>query len=752
MRFYPALFIRIFSRSSDVYILKIFMLAIAFSVSIVVTLFSINEFGYDTSHGNGDDVFRLLSYNTDKNWSDNRYSASIPHPALKSIGEQLAGTGTLSRIKALKKVTVMPEGNQPTYDQKIHAADSTIDKIFAFDIIEGSIVNFTRSKTTVAIVSKSTASHYFGDKPAIGKIIRLTTFGDTITVTVAAVFNDFPVNTHEDFNIFINYDASSLAALKFVPGQSAVYARLRSETIAPVSFKGISDNLEYVLQPVEDIYFGPRVLSEEARHGDVYSIVVLVCVASLILLLAICSFVNLSTITLPNRSKEIAVKKLNGKTPFQLLTQFVSESFGLTIASLLLALVILFAASRYLTRMLSVDFVHLMMDSKFIFSAAIVVMICAVIIAPVFMVIRFIRASPKRLLSSDAITFPRFKAIIAVVQFGVSIFLIVSSVLISRQINYSLIKEPGRNHDQIVYMACPPHIPDSAIHKIKAGWPSINPNVIDAVAVSQLPNRLQGKEVDSDLFVLEVDYNFKAFFQFEMRKGDWFEYTDRDSVIVVNDAALLEMPGDDRHVIGVIQDINSPFNQPEQPVKVRHARETTHNWICFRVEEVDVRNTVKWIESRMHAKGSRGEAHYYDEHFVAWLAYQDRLNALSHTLIVISLLMAGCSIYGLIVSLVRDEMKMIAVHHLFGAGLTDIASLLARGLVWQLLLAILFFGPLTYIFLTELLRTFVHATKFSWLDAVYPVCFALSAIIVLCTYQAFRLNRSDFASTLKGVR
>jgi putative ABC transport system permease protein len=751
MRLYSALFVRIFSRSSDVYILKIVTLAIAFSVSIVVTLFSANEFGYDTGHGNNGDVFRLLAHNTDENYTANRLSASIPGSVLRSIRKQLGDSITISRIKALKKVTVIADGNQPSYDQKIHAADSTVDKIFAFDIVDGDIVSFKISKGVVALISKSTALRYFGDKSAIGDTIRLTTFGDTLTVAVAAVFDDFPVNTHEDFNVFISYDSSAIAALNFIPDQSGAYVRRQSGKIIAASFKGMSkDQWEYFFQPVEEIYFGPRVLSEEARHGDVYSIVVLICVASLIFLLAICSFVNLSAITLPNRSKEIAVKKLTGKSQVQLLLQFIYESFTLTIISLLVALAILLGGSHYLSKLLSVDLVYLMMNSKGVFVAAIVVMIFTVVISPVFMIIRFIRASPIRLLSSDAVTFPRFKQIISVVQFGVSIFLIMSSVLISRQINYSLIKEPGRNHDQIVYMACPPNIPDSAIHKIKAGWPNKNPSVLDAVAVSQLPNRLQGKEVGSDLFVLEVDYNFREFFQFTMLKGDWFEYTDRDSVIVVNNAALMRMPTVDRHLIGVIQDINSPFNQPEQPVKIRHARETTHNWICFRVEEVDVRNTVKWIEERMHQKGSQGNAYYYDEHFVAWLTYQDRLNALSRVLIIISVLVAGCAIYGLIVSLVRDKLKAIAVHHLLGAALSDVTGLLARGLVGQLFVALVLFGPPTYIFLNELLRTFAYATKFSSLDLVYPVLYSLVTIIGLCCYQAFRLHRSDFASTLKG--
>lgn len=751
LRLYSALFVRIISRNSDVYLLKVVTLAVAFSASIVVALFSVHEFGYDTSHQNADHVFRVLSHNTDKNFTGNRLSASILTAVLQNISDQFNGQSITSRVKALKNVTAIVDQSLPFYNQKVYAADSTVQKVLSFHIIEGDIVNFTNSNGVVAIASRSTASRYFGEKSAIGEIIRLTTFGDTLTIPVVAVFEDFPVNTHEDFNVFISYDSSAIAALNFVPDQSGVYVRLASGESPPSAFAGAGgSHLEYIFQPITEIYFGPRVLSEEARHGDVYSMIILICIVSLIFLLAICSYVNLSTITLPNRSKEIAVKKLTGKTQFQLTRQFIYESLALTGVSLFAALMILFGASHFINTMLGIDIVHAMVNSGVSFMVAIVLMVFAVVISPVFIVFRFIRTSPIRLLSADTITFPQFRRTITVVQFGVSIFLIVSSVLISRQISYSLIKEPGRNHDQIVYMACPPNIPDSAIHKIKAGWPNKNPNVLNAVAVSQLPNQLQGKEVGTDLFVLEADYNFRDFFQFAMLEGDWFEYTDRDSVIVVNQMALKKMSKVDRHIIGVMQDINSPLNQPEPPVKIRHARETTHNWICFRVEEVDIRNTVRWIEERMLAKGSRGKAYYYNEHFEVWLTYQDHLNSLSRILTIISMLLAGCAIYGLTVSLVRDKVKEIAVHHLFGARLSDVTHLLARGLLRQLFTALVFFGPVTFILLNELLRTFVYATTFSWLDPLYPVIYCLVVIIGLCTFQASRLNRSDFVETLKG--
>ena len=126
------------------------------------------------------------------------------------------------------------------------------------------------------------------------------------------------------------------------------------------------------------------------------------------------------------------------------------------------------------------------------------------------------------------------------------------------------------------------------------------------------------------------------------------------------------------------------------------------------------------------------------------------MNTLSGILTLISALLACCAIYGLTVSLVRDKLKQIAVHKLFGARILHVTKLLAWELMKQMSLALLFFAPVTYILLNELLRTFVYATKFSWLDPLFPIAYCVIVIFGLCGYQALSLNRKDFVSALKA--
>src|SRR5690606_32797640 len=83
------------------------------------------------------------------------------------------------------------------------------------------------------------------------------------------------------------------------------------------------ENFTYLLQPLTDAYFGPRVDGDEANHGDAYSIVILICITGLILFLSITGLVNLTTLTLPHRSKEMAVKKLAGMGQWSLAWTFL---------------------------------------------------------------------------------------------------------------------------------------------------------------------------------------------------------------------------------------------------------------------------------------------------------------------------------------------------------------------------------------------------------------------------------------------
>ncbi|HKZ36287.1 MAG TPA: ABC transporter permease, partial [Chryseolinea sp.] len=505
----------------------------------------------------------------------------------------------------------------------------------------------------------------------------------------------------------------------------------------------------YKFQSISEIYFGPRVLGDDAKHGDHYSIIILICITFLCLFLALSSFINLTTLSLPYRSKELAVKKLAGTSQVNLMLAFAKESFLVVGSSLFLGLLLLVAIADWIEPILSISLLSLFGKGDSLMIVALGGLVLITVISPLFIAHRFAKATPNRLLSTDTISFPRFKRTITFLQLGISIFLIVASMVLRRQVTYSLVKEPGRNFEQIVYMNYPKDLTDEEIKSLRVNWKKTNANIIDILGVSQLPSQISSKELNSEFYFIGVDPAFRDFFGLQILEGSWFKANAGDSIVVVNELARKILGNSAHNVIGVFKDLSGQFNQPEKPLKINIASYYDYNFLCVRILEVDIRRTMDFLSRYFQDGKHKPSISFLDKRFEEWLKYQDRLNTLSEMLAIISGLLSCCAIYGLSISLVRDKLKQIAIHKLCGASSFNITRLLVREFTNQMLKAILVFGPLTYIILKELLRSFVYATHFSWLDPLIPLVYCVTTIILLCVFQSLSLNREDLSLALK---
>lgn len=742
------LFFRIASRNREVYLLKIVTLSVAIASATVVILFSLNEFGYDRFHTDPHSVFRILEKNISESHIGNRTTNQIPFAILRRLEIGLKYSAVLSRVLIMKGLTGIGDG-EPISDLKVHSADAKISEVFTFDVLQGSPTGFGVQGNT-AMISTSTAQRFFGASSATGRKLFILSGGDTLRYTVAAVFADFPDNAHEDFSIFVSFDRTSVERLGFDAEKTGVYGRsLHSDPeqlTSRVASLGNSGNLLYSAQPLPEIYFGPRISGEDSRHGDSYSVFILICITALILFLALTNYVNLTTLTLPYRSKELAVKKLAGTGQADLFFTFSKESSLVVLLAFLCGMLLLLLGAKWIDSILSIDVITLLMKGDIGLFAVMAGVLVAFTMAPLFLTFRFIKASPNRLLSTEKITFPRLKRTITVLQLGTSIFLIISAVVIKRQINYSLLKEPGRNHDQVVYLDFPDDLTSEGLHRIRLGWQKRNANIIDVIAISQLPDRISSREINSPFYSIAVDPFFPNFFNLNMVEGNWFKANAGDSTMVLNEKGTRHLArGDNPNVIGVIEDISSQFNMPQKPVKYKVSTYFNYHYLCVRILEVDIRRTMDYLSDFFDG----AKIHLLNARFEEWLLYQDRLNTLSDFLAIISAILSCCAIYGISVSLVRDKLKQIAVHKICGATGLNITFLLVREFVWSLFIALLIFTPITYIFLTELLRNFVYATHLRWMDPLFPLAYCVFTVFILCGFQALNLRRKDLTSALK---
>lgn len=744
------LFFRIIARGREVYYLKILSLGIAFACSALVALFALDELGYDRFHADCASLFRVLQKNNREEYIGSRLSNKLDTPAQKILRRVSPDSLVSARVKLMTELNAVA-GGKVFRHMKLYAADPEIADIFTIDVIHGSWKSFGNGNALM--LSSSTAMALFGTEASTGREVKFFAFGDTLAVTVGGVFRDFPSNSHEDFNAFLYFNDRAIRRLNFDPEETGVYCKALMGDAA--GYEGTlngadpSGETTFVLQPLSRIYFGPRVNGEDARHGDRYSIIILLCITALILFLALTCFVNLTTLTLPNRAKELAVKKLAGVSQLDLLADFAKESFSLVCIALAAGILLLVFTSRFIESILAVDVITLLRQFNFSFYAILAGLCLLAGIAPLFLAARFIQATPNHLLSTETISFPRLKRTIMFLQLGISIFLIVSSMVMGRQINYSLLKEPGRNYDQVVYVDYPAGLTNAGLISLRATWKKINANIVDVMATSHLPDRVSSKELDSDFYFMSVDQGFLEFFRLEMDSGRWFMVNAGDSLLVVNEEGRRILDERERNVIGVFRDMSGQFNQPARPIKMNVAPYFNYNFLCVRILEVDIRRTVDFLSRYFAEDGHAAKVSFLNHRFEEWLFYQDRLNLLSGILAIVSGVLSCLAIYGLSISIVRDKLKQIAIHKLFGADLLRITRLLVREFTAEMLRSILVFGPLTYLILREILRTFVYATHFNWMDAAVPLAYCAMIIALLCAFQTLSLNRRDLSSALK---
>jgi putative ABC transport system permease protein len=711
-----------------------------------------NEFGFDRFHRESETIFRVLQKNMDDEFSGNRLSNNIPENVFSALKINAVDSASLSRVKVMNELSV--RGHEKIHqNQEIHAADPAVTNIFTFDFLDGSAIDFS-DKATPILLSSSSAIRYFGTIRATGKYLTLYAQSDTLVFTVAAVFKDFPQNSHDGFHCFVRYDAKVISSLGFNETYSGVYGRMKPDKSEYLQRKMDvmihGQKVAYRFQPITQIYFGPRVIGEDSKHGDRYSILILISITTLIVFLALSNFINLTTLTLPQRARELAIKKLVGTSHLQLIADFTKELFSIVSISLILGIALLAATSDLIEPILGIHIASLLISGK---STTIIIlggMLAMLVTTPLLVTFKFIKATPVRLLSSESITFPRLKRFITVFQFGISIFLIVASMVTTRQIDYSLIKEPGRNHDQVVYMRYPDDLTNEGLYNLRSSWKKNNGNILDVMAISQLPDRVTSKEIGSGFFFMSVDPEFRDFFDLKIIKGNWFKANDGDSIVAVNETGYDAAGGKINNLVGVFEDVNGRFNKPDKPLKVNIVPYFKYNFLCVRILEVDVRRTIRFLSEYFRNGTASPQVYFFDNSFGNWLVYQDRLNSLTKFLSAVSIVLSCVAIYGLSVTIVRDKLKPIAIHKLCGADALHISRMLIRELTTQLLLAVGIFGPLTYLVLKELLRTFVYATPFIWLDPFIPIVYCTFIITVLCGFQALTLNRGALSLALKG--
>lgn len=313
-------------------LINILGLAFGMTVCMLSIIFIRYELSFDTYHKNADNIYRVTrKFNTPNGY--NPHFARCPDVWVNSLPDEFPEINTLIRFQWTPSVN-LKIGEKKLRSTKWYVTDADVFDVFSFNMIEGNHFTALKEPRSV-VVTKKTASQYFGNNNPIGEEIILIseTDGEQIPYKITGVINNLPVNSHFQIDFLVSFDNPEARQ-----GWAWIYLLLQEGTNSVALEKKFPDFIKKYggeeaaqygslrLQALTDIHLYSHLDREIEPNGDIQYIYIFSVVAFLVILIACFNFMNLSTARSVKRAKEVGIRKVLGAYRKELINYFLCES------------------------------------------------------------------------------------------------------------------------------------------------------------------------------------------------------------------------------------------------------------------------------------------------------------------------------------------------------------------------------------------------------------------------------------------
>ncbi|MGN6355368.1 MAG: FtsX-like permease family protein [Parafilimonas sp.] len=792
--------------------LNILGLAVSISACWVIYRIVSYEFSYEKNLPGKENVYRVLTgFVFDEK---EQYNGGVAKPMYQGIRQEIGGIDyTVPLLGAgLKELQVNYSNGKPLMvdePENVAATDSNYFTMLPYRWLAGNKRTAFAAPNSV-VLTESRAKKYFPNQKLTGilnQTITYYSYSDTVTRSITGIVADYPTPTEFTTQEFCSLPtkAYEMAQWTNTNGSDKLYLQLK-QGVKPAEITAKIDSLSakkrrafeatrtdnfkykqwYELLPLKESHFA-TMLQWEDRKASKPVLYGLMGIALFLLLLACINYINMSIAGLPQRAKEIGVRKTLGSSRSRLISQFLSETFITTI----LAGVSSFVLSQLGFWLLSdiipqgiTPFANVWQLILFIIILAIIVTVLAGLypgwlITKVKAVNVFRNTSLRQKNSSG---FSLQKALI-VFQFVIALVFITSAIIVAKQLQYVLNSDMGFNKDAVVLADVPwkyasnknyagkqftllaelKNIP--GVQNVALGDAPMSRNY----SSSQYDYTPNGKEpVSRQVFRKEVDTAYLRLYGMKLVAGRNIYASDTTNEYVINETAVhafgFASPQDalgkmigQQHakfpIVGVVKDFHQQnFYTTIDPMAFESDKEGLSSFnIKLAGDPSRWQKTLKAIEKTWYQFYPPESFTYkfYDEAIANMYQQEENLAKLINLATAISIFISCLGLFGIAVLTAFQRTKEIGIRKVLGASVAGIVQLLSKEYVVLVIIATLIASPLVWWAMNKWLQKFAYRISIEWWMFLLAGMVALLLALITVSFQVIKAARVNPVKSLK---
>lgn len=763
-------------------------LTIGMTAAFFIFIWVSNEYSYDRHHPEAEQIYRLTSYSK----KSETKSESTPYSWGEAIQTQLAEVELVTHIRpVLGFVPTARLERQFFKEEKAAHVDGNWFKMFHFDFVDGNAANFNNVANTV-IIAESKAMKYFGQSNVVGYTLRL----DDTDYTVQGVIEDSPTNSSFHYDLYLpvlarhSNDFWERWDLNPINNAYRTYVKLATTTSPERSTENISRlaheawNAEYELSLLSlgDIHFEEGLWSSDIEHGEKRMTQILFLLGVILLVVACVNYVNLTTAGATLRIKEVSVKKIVGAPREQLFVQFVVESALMAVLALLTTLLLVLICLPWFNNFVDNHFV-LDLGSPMLWSVTIGTLLVTVLLTsiyPAVLLSGFKPAAALRGKSLSRIGDNTLRKGLVVLQFSVSVMLIVATVVIYSQMAFINAQNKRFDRSTVFSFVLPQRGDD---HQRLSRMESIKQELLNTSSIAEVArgdmlvnlfNPWSGFDWDGynpeatyHITFMVVDADLDQLLNLRMKDGRWFQpnnISDRSN-FVLNETAVRELgiseptigqrfvhDADTGVVVGVVEDFHYA-NLREQIGSVVFSNNLNNvNSLVVKTAAGKQQEALRVTEQiySQFAPEEPFDYHFASEEFESLYRKDFKVASLIGFFSMLAIFVSCMGLYGLAIFSAASRHKEIGIRKVHGASVTSIAKMLSKDFVKLVSVAIVFSSPVAYWAMDRWLENFVYHIDIAWWMFAVAGLVAISIAVFTVGWKALWAANLNPVKSLKS--